>query len=190
MNVDLYKRFFRDVEYRDHHDSLRPYTVLTVQGRQYPVEILYSASPVANYVESTASVRQSLYFSPDGDSHPQLESARRHPGLSPQRGGRRGLQGHARRSQRQRSHAQRTTLGGHAVGIGGIPHARHANLPASEQRKVFQTTPRGFRKVVLATGLAETGLTIDNITCVIDSGFETVSLYPSRFPSILASMRR
>lgn len=56
MNVDLYKRFFRDVEYRDHHDSLRPYTVLTVQGRQYPVEILYSASPVANYVESTASV--------------------------------------------------------------------------------------------------------------------------------------
>ena len=56
MNVDLYKRFFRDVEYRDHHDSLRPYTVLTVQGRQYPVGILYSASPVANYVESTASV--------------------------------------------------------------------------------------------------------------------------------------
>ena len=56
MNVDLYKRFFRDVEYRDHHDSLHPYTVLTVQGRQYPVEILYSASPVQNYVESTASV--------------------------------------------------------------------------------------------------------------------------------------
>ena len=56
MNVDLYKRFFRDVEYRDHHDSLHPYTVLTVQGRQYPVEILYSASPVPNYVESTASV--------------------------------------------------------------------------------------------------------------------------------------
>ena len=56
MNVDLYKRFFRDVEYRDHHDSLHPYTVLTVQGRQYPVEILYSASPVPNSVESTASV--------------------------------------------------------------------------------------------------------------------------------------
>ena len=51
---------------------------------------------------------------------------------------------------------------------------RHRNLPVSEQKKVFQTTPRGFRKVILATGMAETGLTIDNITCVVDSGFETV----------------
>jgi singapore isolate B (sub-type 7) whole genome shotgun sequence assembly, scaffold_21 len=67
-------------------------------------------------------------------------------------------------------------VGGDAVGVCGIPHFSHPNLPAGEQRKVFQTTPRGFRKVVLATGLAETGLTIDNITCVIDSGFETVSL--------------
>ena len=51
---------------------------------------------------------------------------------------------------------------------------RHRNLPVSEQKKVFQTTPRGFRKVILATGMAETGLTIDNITGVVDSGFETV----------------
>lgn len=50
----------------------------------------------------------------------------------------------------------------------------HGNLPYSEQRKVFQATPRGFRKVILATGLAETGLTIDNVTCVVDSGFGTV----------------
>ena len=50
----------------------------------------------------------------------------------------------------------------------------HPNLPSAEQKKVFQPTPRGFRKVILATGMAETGLTIDNITCVIDSGFETV----------------
>lgn len=50
----------------------------------------------------------------------------------------------------------------------------HPNLPSTEQKKVFQPTPRGFRKVILATGMAETGLTIDNITCVVDSGFETV----------------
>ena len=41
MNVDLYKRYFRDVEYTDHRDCLQPYTLLSVQGRQYPVDILY-----------------------------------------------------------------------------------------------------------------------------------------------------
>lgn len=105
MNVDLYKRFFRDVEYRDHHDSLHPYTVLTVQGRQYPVEILYSASPVPNYVESTASVLLPLA---DHQTVIRIHNSTLrgdHPGLSPQRGDRGGLQGHARRAQRQCAHA-------------------------------------------------------------------------------------
>lgn len=34
---------------------------------------------------------------------------------------------------------------------------RHRNLPVSEQKKVFQTTPRGFRKVILATGNGRNG---------------------------------
>lgn len=50
------------------------------------------------------------------------------------------------------------------------------SLPYAEQRKVFQPTPRGFRKVVLATSMAETSISIENITCVIDSGFETVTM--------------
>ena len=49
------------------------------------------------------------------------------------------------------------------------------SLPYTEQRKVFQPTPRGFRKVVLATSMAETSISIENITCVIDSGFETTT---------------
>ena len=54
---------------------------------------------------------------------------------------------------------------------------RYANLPYTEQKKVFQQTPRGFRKVILATNLAETSLSIDGITSVVDSGFETVQMY-------------
>lgn len=50
-------------------------------------------------------------------------------------------------------------------------------MPYAEQRKVFQPTPRGFRKVVLATSMAETSISIENITCVIDSGFETVTMW-------------
>ena len=54
---------------------------------------------------------------------------------------------------------------------------RHSNLPYEEQRKVFQQTPRGYRKVILASGIAETGISIDGITTVIDCGFESIQVY-------------
>lgn len=46
----------------------------------------------------------------------------------------------------------------------------HASLQAAEQRKVFLAAPRGLRKVVVATNVAETSITINDIVCVIDSG--------------------
>ena len=52
----------------------------------------------------------------------------------------------------------------------------YPNLPYAEQKKVFRPTSRGFRKVILATGMAETSLSIDGVTCVIDSGFEMVQM--------------
>lgn len=47
----------------------------------------------------------------------------------------------------------------------------YANLPTDLQAKVFEKTPRNSRKVVLATNIAETSLTIDGIVYVIDPGF-------------------
>lgn len=44
-------------------------------------------------------------------------------------------------------------------------------LPMDDQRKVFTPTPPGWRKIVFATNIAETSLTIDGIVYVIDSGF-------------------
>ena len=46
----------------------------------------------------------------------------------------------------------------------------HGELPAQEQRKVFQRPPPSQRKVILATNVAETSLTIDDVTVVIDTG--------------------
>lgn len=48
------------------------------------------------------------------------------------------------------------------------------------QAKIFEPTPPGARKVVLATNIAETSLTIDNIIYVIDPGFCKQNNFNSR----------
>ena len=44
-----------------------------------------------------------------------------------------------------------------------------ANLPADMQVKVFTLTPHGAIKVVVATNITETSLTVDGIVYVNDS---------------------
>ncbi|EPE33596.1 P-loop containing nucleoside triphosphate hydrolase [Glarea lozoyensis ATCC 20868] len=46
----------------------------------------------------------------------------------------------------------------------------HASLQSSEQRRVFPHAPQGKRKVIVATNVAETSITIDDIVAVIDTG--------------------
>lgn len=56
----------------------------------------------------------------------------------------------------------------------------YANLPSDMQAKIFEPTPPNARKVVLATNIAETSLTIDNIIYVIDPGFAKQNNFNSR----------
>jgi ATP-dependent RNA helicase DHX8/PRP22 len=44
-------------------------------------------------------------------------------------------------------------------------------LPSELQSRIFEPAPKGSRKVVLATNIAETSITIDWITFVVDPGF-------------------
>lgn len=46
----------------------------------------------------------------------------------------------------------------------------YSTLPSEMQSEIFRTTPKGARKVVLATNIAETSITIDGIVYVIDPG--------------------
>ncbi|TFK76976.1 P-loop containing nucleoside triphosphate hydrolase protein [Pluteus cervinus] len=46
----------------------------------------------------------------------------------------------------------------------------HSTLSSEDQAVVFDTPPYGMRKIVIATNIAETGITIPDITCVIDTG--------------------
>lgn len=53
----------------------------------------------------------------------------------------------------------------------------HSSISAAEQARVFYPPPKGFRKVVLATNVAETSITIDDIVFVIDSGLSKGTAY-------------
>ena len=46
----------------------------------------------------------------------------------------------------------------------------HASLMSIEQRRVFPPAPKGKRKVIAATNVAETSITIEDIVAVIDTG--------------------
>ena len=56
----------------------------------------------------------------------------------------------------------------------------YARLGKDEQEKVFNPAPQGKSKVVIATNIAETSVTIDGITVVIDSGLAKLSYYNPR----------
>ena len=53
----------------------------------------------------------------------------------------------------------------------------YAALPNQEQLKVFQRLPTGTRKIILATNIAETSITISNIRYVVDTGFYKTKSY-------------
>ena len=46
----------------------------------------------------------------------------------------------------------------------------YARLGAKEQTRIFHPTGRGMQRIVLATNVAETSLTVPGIRYVIDSG--------------------
>lgn len=55
------------------------------------------------------------------------------------------------------------------LGINVLP--LYGDLSQQKQQEAIQPDPNGIRKVVLATSIAETSLTIEGITVVIDSGY-------------------
>ncbi|MBP5284145.1 MAG: ATP-dependent RNA helicase [Treponema sp.] len=62
----------------------------------------------------------------------------------------------------------------------------YGRLPKEEQEKVFLPAPSGRKKVVISTNIAETSVTINGITTVIDSGLAKLNFYnPKTYTSSL-----
>ncbi|KAF8762551.1 hypothetical protein HU200_009326 [Digitaria exilis] len=56
----------------------------------------------------------------------------------------------------------------------------HSLLGPSDQRKVFHSPPDKFRKVIIATDIAETSITIDDVVYVVDTGKHKQNRYNPR----------
>ncbi|KAL7670956.1 hypothetical protein ACOME3_005871 [Neoechinorhynchus agilis] len=56
----------------------------------------------------------------------------------------------------------------------------YSQLPSELQAKIFQRSPDGNRKCVIATNIAETSLTVDGIKFVIDTGYCKLKVYNPR----------
>ena len=66
----------------------------------------------------------------------------------------------------------------------------YGRLSKEEQDRVFTPTEKGKTKVVVATNIAETSLTIDGIRTVIDSGLAKINIYNQQnFTSALVPMQ-
>src|SRR5690606_16459551 len=152
----------------------RPAPVIEVSGRLYPVEVRYRPVRVENADEEPASrpKRERL----DGDEERDLidaivdavdECARHGPGdvlvFLP-----------GEREIRESAEALRKH---HPAGTEVLP--LYARLSQAEQEQIFH--PRtNARRIVLATNVAETSLTVPGIRFVIDSGLARIKRYSWR----------
>lgn len=126
--------------------------IFNVPGRRYQVDVHYTPQPEANYLAAAVTTVFQIHLSqPQGDvlvfltGQDEIEAAQAN------------LEETAKK------------LGNRAPEL--IIAPVYANLPTDLQAKIFEPTPPKARKVVLATNIAETSLTIDGIVYVIDPGF-------------------
>jgi ATP-dependent RNA helicase DHX8/PRP22 len=132
--------------------------IFTIPGRTFPVEILYSQEPEPDYLESAlATVMQIHLMEPIGDillfltGQEEIDTAC------------------------EVLHTRIKALGPSVPDLLILPV--YAGLPPDMQNRIFELTPPGSRKVVVATNIAETSITIDNIYYIIDPGFVKQNAY-------------
>lgn len=147
-------------KFSDYFDSA---PIFKIPGRRYPVEIHYTKAPEADYLDAAIVTALQIHVTqPPGDGDILVF-----------------LTGQEEIETADEILKHRTKgLGTKIAELIICPI--YANLPTELQAKIFEPTPEGARKVVLATNIAETSLTIDGIKYVIDPGFCKMKSYNPR----------
>ena len=132
-----------------------------ILGRTFPVEILYTREPTTDYLdESLMTVMQIHLNDPPGDillfltGQEEIDTAC------------------------EVLYERMKSLGPEVPELIILPV--YSALPSEMQSRIFDPAPPGSRKVVIATNIAETSLTIDGIYYVVDPGFVKQKVYNSK----------
>ncbi|XP_075890985.1 ATP-dependent RNA helicase DHX8 [Nelusetta ayraudi] len=135
--------------------------IFTIPGRAFPVEILYTREPETDYLDaSLMTVMQIHLTEPPGDilvfltGQEEIDTAC------------------------EILYERMKSLGPDVPELIILPV--YSALPSEMQTKIFDPAPPGSRKVIIATNIAETSLTIDGIYYVVDPGFVKQVVYNSK----------
>lgn len=129
-------------------------TILKIEGKTFPVDIYYLNEPVADYLRASVNTVIKIHETQKrGDilvfltGQDEVEKA----------------------IEILKDYGKSLKEDNQKLKIYALPF--YSSLPPYEQLKVFEQFPRNTRKVVCATNLAETSLTINGIVYVVDCGF-------------------
>eukprot|EP00752_Nemacystus_decipiens_P017500 g15688.t1 len=169
LDAEQFRDFFETN--RSKNATANTATILSIQGRQHPVDVLYTEKPVSNYVRAAVDAALAVHSSePVGDILIFL------PGAEEIDAAVEMLREHAPQPTSSRGFGNSTARGdGEGGPLQALPF--YSALPINMQMKVFEPTRQGVRRVVVATTIAETSVTIDGIRYVIDPGFVRLPFY-------------
>lgn len=144
-----------------------PVPVIEVSGRSYPVDVLYRPLASGDPDQQDRTLEQGILDAidelasadPEGDPGDILVFL---PG-----------------EREIRETAEELQKHHHVAGGRAEIVPLYARLSADEQHRVFEAHP-GVRRIVLATNVAETSLTVPGIRYVVDTGLARISRYSSR----------
>lgn len=158
-----------------------------IQGRQYPIQHFFTSVPEKNYLDGV--ITSCLYIH---SSKPQGGILVFLPGEREIQSCLAALTSHLAKfgllheaSGERHGDENRALVSEHCrQKVAGYSSAEvlplYASLTTTEQMHIFTQTPVGVRRIILATNIAETSITVPNIKYVIDSGFARQKAFNSQ----------
>ncbi|PPJ50760.1 hypothetical protein CBER1_07474 [Cercospora berteroae] len=135
--------------------------ILTIPGRTFPVEIMYSREPESDYLDAALTTVMQIHLTEKPGDILLFLTGKEEIDTSC-----------------EILFERMKALGPSVPELVILPI--YGALPSEIASKIFEPPPPGGRKVVIATNIAETSITIDGIYFVIDPGFVKQTAYDAK----------
>lgn len=160
LEAEAFLNFFTSGEgtANGNDDANKTGTVVSLEGRTFPIDLLYLEAPAENYVEKAISTVVDIHTQEGEGDILVFMTGREEIDFAVQAISERAPELEAKYGPLQ-------------------PMPLYAGLTTEEQMYVFDKPPKGTRKVVFSTNIAEASVTIDGIVFVVDCGYVKLRAY-------------